>query len=501
MKKNNNQIPSRRSIIWKYSKGYFLIISLAILVTVISLLSSEYISRRYEKCLNELLELNELFISIENANSSVYYYYLYLLGDNYEDYIKYAGDIETLIGQLQESTDTTYSRDVVDLFYMADTFKTQCNEFVDKIHEFKKDNGNDLTPVSFEEEYQEIQRTVQFINISFKDIYSQKLTTTKAMQEKIEATKLIINLVLISVIGLAVGIGILYYNKVMKGIAGSLKKLTDFTYTITRTRDYDLPPVVIDTKDEIALLAEAYNDMLLTINEQINQIEESAHIKEHLQKVEMENLKINNALKNSQLELLQSRINPHFLFNTLNMISKTAYIEEAEETAKLLEATADYLRYNLGKLTKTVTIQDEVKNAKDYIYIQQCRFGDRIQFLYEIEENCNRYFIPCMILQPLIENSIIHGVGAMLEGAVIIIRIYAEEERICLVVEDNGVGLPEQVQSDLGEAVKNADVFDGHIGIKNVYMRLNLFFEQDTIFKIDSSQEKTIIQISIPMME
>ncbi len=123
------------------------------------------------------------------------------------------------------------------------------------------------------------------------------------------------------------------------GITLSVKKLTAFASGVARQPALQ-EHVQIDTGDELAVFADAFNEMIDTIHAQMDQIEADSRMREQLQQAEMENLRISAALQSSQLKLLQARINPHFLFNTLNMISQTARMEEAEETARLMEATA-----------------------------------------------------------------------------------------------------------------------------------------------------------------
>lgn len=107
-----------------------------------------------------------------------------------------------------------------------------------------------------------------------------------------------------------------------------------------------------------------------------------------------------------------------------------------------------------------------------------------------------------MILQPLVENAIIHGVGTMIDGGKILTRVYRKDERVYLEVEDNGIGITEEKRIMLKEVLQNPNCqIDEHIGINNVYQRLKLFFNNDVEFLISSEQNKTLMQISIPPVE
>jgi sensor histidine kinase YesM len=199
-------------------------------------------------------------------------------------------------------------------------------------------------------------------------------------------------------------------------------------------------------------------------------------------------------LKELELRSLQSQINPHFLFNTLNTVSKMAYLEEAEQTSRLIEAVAALLRYNLGDLHGASTLRDEVRIVKEYFFIQKTRFGERIQFVTQIEKDCLDIEIPSLILQPLIENAFIHGVESLEENAVIRLHIHRHRDNIHIEVIDNGAGMDEATKEKLlwhGEGThaietEKATGQSNGIGVKNVIRRLQLFFQKDDIVQIES---------------
>ena len=134
--------------------------------------------------------------------------------------------------------------------------------------------------------------------------------------------------------------------------------------------------------------------MVLRIQKQMEEIQENASAKERLKNQELENLRINNRLKSSELKALQMQINPHFLFNTLNMISQTAYMESAEDTAALLGTTARLLRYTLDNTDKAVTLAREIEILGNYVELQEKRFGERISFEFDLDESFHQMVIP-----------------------------------------------------------------------------------------------------------
>ena len=240
--------------------------------------------------------------------------------------------------------------------------------------------------------------------------------------------------------------------------------------------------------------------MIETIQHQMYEIEESSKIREELKNVEIQRLKVTSQLQNSQLKLLQSRINPHFLFNTLNMIKSTAINDNLITTAKLIEATAELYRYYLSSQTHSVTIEEELDNLKNYAFIQKSRFGERINFIYDIDSSILKYVIPSMILQPIVENSIVHGLKKMDSDGHIEIKIYKEINRVIIKISDNGEGFSKIKIEEVLSKCKDSQITD-NIGLRNVYQRLAYFYNNDINLEIESDWNNTSIIFSIPFIK
>ena len=141
------------------------------------------------------------------------------------------------------------------------------------------------------------------------------------------------------------------------------------------------------SNDEIAFLAKTFDEMRININDLIVEIQQKAQLEHELQQSKL-------LLKESQFKSLQSQINPHFLFNTLNTLSKKAYLDGAEETSDLIVSVAGLLRYNLKRIDRSVTLFEEVVVLNQYMEIQKARFTDRLQFKSDIDESCLHVKIP-----------------------------------------------------------------------------------------------------------
>lgn len=208
-------------------------------------------------------------------------------------------------------------------------------------------------------------------------------------------------------------------------------------------------------------------------------------------------------LQQAELKALQSQMNPHFLFNSLNVIARLAYLEGAEETRDMVHALSDLLRYSLRR-EEIVNLSEELKYIKDYIKIQKARFAEKIEFEMDVDESLLRYKIPFMSLQPLVENAVIHGLEP--EGGEGSIKILSEEEEGSLIIKisDDGVGIEEDKIRHIIET-RERKVTETHtsgMGINNVHQRLQHYYGAKYGVEIDSSRgEGTEVKISFPKLK
>ncbi len=197
-------------------------------------------------------------------------------------------------------------------------------------------------------------------------------------------------------------------------------------------------------------------------------------------------------LVEARLAALTSQINPHFLFNTLNSVS--SLIRTDPNQARLMVVKlSKVLRRLLRKHENFNTLRDELSFIEDYLAIETMRFGDKLQFEKDIAEDTLDMLVPSMLLQPLVENSIKHGLSSKVEGGGIRIHTHRNDSRLYLLVEDDGVGIP---------AEKLTTLLDRGIGVTNVNERLKVLFGNDYRMWIESQPGKgTRIQIEVPNLE
>ena len=254
---------------------------------------------------------------------------------------------------------------------------------------------------------------------------------------------------------------------------------------------------------EIRTLATAIYSMQNTVLDQYSVEKNNEMLRTRLNEEAIRTANVEAQLRETQLKALQAQINPHFLFNTLNMIAQMSYIEGAVHTTELLETFSDYFRYNVENFERNVTLAEELNNVRGYVALQKERFGERIAYSIEADDSIMDLRVPCLIVQPLVENAISHGLRMKIEGGEVrvSVRAYAEEG-FEIDVSDNGCGMDAEA---LDRLIRHATQWDededaGHhsIGISNVVRRLKIAFGEGVCFKAQSApDEGTRITIQV----
>ena len=207
-------------------------------------------------------------------------------------------------------------------------------------------------------------------------------------------------------------------------------------------------------------------------------------------------------MKDAQLKYLRAQINPHFLFNTLNAAAQLAMMEEADGTYNYLHTVADFYRYAAKEDSGITTLQKEIALIDDYMYIINVRYSGEIHYEKQIDPEALDYRMPGMILQPIVENCIKHGVGELEGEKKIVLEVTCEGEQIVISVRDNGVGMDQKTIDQLlqvkDELQKTENVSkNGSIGMRNVLTRLRLYYDKTDIMEITSLGENMGTEVTL----
>ena len=202
------------------------------------------------------------------------------------------------------------------------------------------------------------------------------------------------------------------------------------------------------TANSVGLLIHAFNKMTSDIKKMMDSLTEKVKTEEKLLQEKQKNLEYKELLNQARFLALQAQTNPHFLFNTLNSIERTIMLGKTQQSLEMIDSLAKLMRYCLSDSEKPVTLEEELEVSKEYIHIQQLRFGDRIKYEERLEESLNQsLLLPKFTLQPLIENAIIHGLEPKEEGGKIIISSKIRKNHAIIRIFDNGMGMTKETIS------------------------------------------------------
>jgi sensor histidine kinase YesM len=274
-----------------------------------------------------------------------------------------------------------------------------------------------------------------------------------------------------------------------KKIINSLNYLV-YQAKMLSEKHWDVADIETNQYEELEALSSAFNNMKHEIKDYIIKEQQKVELSIKLKEEQLLIAQKDKLLKETQLMALQMQMNPHFLFNTLNIISRLALFKDVPEIMEVTQALSEILRYNLSYNGELVSLTDELEVLKAYIDIQSIRFTDNILFEFDICDETDDIKIPPMILQPIVENAIIHGCKDKKKDGKICVIVYQKDGYMNIVVMDNGNGMMKQTASQSSKS----------IGLDNVATRLKLVYNQDDLLEISSKQNKgTCVNIKIPM--
>lgn len=270
---------------------------------------------------------------------------------------------------------------------------------------------------------------------------------------------------------------------------------------------FDESILPLEGDDEVSITTHAFNIMKGSIQESIAAIQNKANIENALLQERMKNLQMSGLLQKSELEALQARINPHFLFNSLNTGLQLAIVEDADKTRQYLEQLAQLMRYSFRETEQSATVlAEELEYIHSYMYLMTIRFPGVFSIDISMDFDTQKVLFPKMIIQPLVENAINHGLYQKTENACLKIHGFIEGNRIIVCVEDNGIGISEERQAEICDAADKK--LDSHFtgnhghGLVNVIWRLRLFSGEFDVFFIEPVEPSgTRIRICIPYQE
>ena len=490
MKAKKNII--KKSIGRKVLNNFILIILLMSFGFIFSLYERNITSKNYDQFTNINIKLSKL--SLEFSNSWGFFDMFIKTKDdaNIEKYNNSNRKIESLIIEIEpyiinDEDSGIYLRNLKNMF---DSYKIESYHLMSKvINSERLDSKSYAKLTEIKTLFTYITKHSELLVVSYLH-YSNSEYSTTVLGYKNTQIKIYISLIFIILISFV------FTMLMSRDLNNTIGRLRSYAELLTDAK-WEIPDLKDQKYEELNSLARAFDKMKHSIRKFIEELNEKAEIENNYHIEQLKSTEKDKLIKETQLSALQSQMDPHFLFNTLNTISRMAMFEYADQTVKLIEATSKILRYNLDCKDKMVKLKEEIRMIKAYVIIQETRFQDQMSFRFDIDKDLDDIKIPPMLIQPIVENAIIHGLREKDKGGIININIKKQNSFIFISIKDNGDGIDNEKINILLSDTKNEST---GLGVFNVMKRLELYFNRDDLFKIKSQRgEGTEIIIFIPI--
>lgn len=257
-------------------------------------------------------------------------------------------------------------------------------------------------------------------------------------------------------------------------LQNEMNKIKDLNYEVKHSS-------LAGGSKEIIQLEETFNDLMKRIRDLAGKLVE-----------ERDNQ------RKSELKALQNQINPHFLYNTLDSIIYMIDKGESQKAEQMIVALSKFFRISISRGKNIIPLKDEIEHVRNYLLIQKIRFGDQFNYTINVSSGLEGYYCMKLILQPIVENAIEHGLNDALSGGRIDIKAYIDGEFIVLEVIDNGYGISSEKLKEIEKSFQDKNIHRG-VGLQNVYQRIKIYYGEKGDIKIHSVEDEgTTISILIP---
>lgn len=320
------------------------------------------------------------------------------------------------------------------------------------------------------------------LKIIYKKMPTTNLTLAMALpveniMKPIKQTQFLIAIIVIFSIFLAVAFTLVSYKQILHPINQLVEGMREASlgnFKIQLKHNY---------KHETGFMLDQFNLMVKEIDTLVKEVYENK-----------------SNYHQSQLKLLQSQINPHFLYNCLNFIYQMCVLEETEGASKMSLYLGKYFRFATKSDQNLVTLKEELDNIHSYIKIQQMRYPGKINYSIKLDEKIQNTVIPRLIVQPLVENAIIHGMETLIDSANIYIHAYLDNNTIIVVVEDDGIGITKEKAEEINKTLDEMKLDKSGHALNNTHWRLRLKFgENSGLYLLPRKPKGTIAKITIPL--
>ena len=477
----------------------FLMVTLVTLLmffaNLILYLQVNRLTERLQQVYTSNVSLTELSESLDEVHNNTYNYLLIKSSDTLENYYKSEEDYRRLLSGLNAAvTDNPVMLLEKNIRRMSESYLGETENAIT----YKRGRNVEKYRTSFSN----AQKLYDYLNTWISELNNRQFRNNSDSFTSLQKAIRPMAVVSTALIIVMMGVSTLMLYIMLRGVVRPLSDLAT-TARIVGEGNFHVKMPPTDSRDEVGVMTRTFNTMVSSLEDYMRLSRENL---EKEQQMKERQLMMEASLKEAQLKYLQSQINPHFLFNSLNAGAQLAMMEDAEQTSIFVQRMADFFRYNVKKGTEDATLEEEVEAVENYIYILNVRFAGDIHFYKEVDESVLSCRVPSMILQPVVENAVNHGIRNIDWEGRIDLTVSGEENMIRIVVRDNGKGMsPEKIREIFsGDTTSAEEVLPSTdstgIGLRNVIRRLELYYEQEGLTEIRSEGENkgTEVIIRIP---
>ena len=479
----------------RHTNKFFIVISILVITFMIFTNSmSIYTRNNYSNILNGYSSIQGYYDAIDEASVKIKTYLTTDTESLLDEYKEEMESAEMNIASLR-SNDAFHEKWKVDLL---ENMLTEYQDVVDQLLEsYASEDALDYRPT-----YNEFVETTSLITSTSSEYYT---IMTDSMEENRQIIDLLQSgylwgsmILLLLMIGSFVYFNHFVRNKVIlpiEKILSDIGSIRKGSYSISKSNF---------NCEEMDAISDAMIEMTDSIVSGYNAIKEKNELEKLLLEQKNESLKKDELLVKSELKMLQNQINPHFLFNALESIRMHSLLKNEYETADMVEKLALMQRQYVEWGNDSVEIRREMEFVRAYLGLQKYRFGERLSYSLEVEEDCLDIKIPKMTVVTFVENACVHGIEAKTAPGWIFVRICQKQKALYLEVEDTGCGMDASQMQELKERMLNASIDmlkdGGRVGIINACLRLKMVFGEQVAFDIEGEQGVgTTVSIRMPL--
>ncbi len=479
MKERLKALYNQSALATKIRYSYLVLLGPMVLFLLFCFVNMWTTNQKYEDMINSTMVASEF--SLDFKKDFDYETYLLIVGNKtIEDtpLHQMLSDAERIVMGLEQLTN---SRENADRLKSARKYMNNLNIYIDRIEDNLRE-GN-----KYEDSIEIWENDVQIVTALLRETIFQYIyyEIRDIQQSHEEYQNFFMGVIRFSIIAFAVILiltALLSYY-IPLSITHPIRKLSEVTDQVAKG---DLT-VRSDIRSgaEVGMLSDSLNTMIDKINELLEQVK-----KEQIR------------LRKAEFELLQAQINPHFLYNTLDTIVWLAEAGDQKKVVSMVGSLSDFFRTSLNQGKDIISVKEELQHVRSYLEIQQVRYQDILEYEIRVPEELNRYLIPKITIQPLVENALYHGIKNKRGAGKIVISGKREEDHFCIMIEDNGIGITKERLLQVREGIENK-IPTGHdiYGLYNVNERIRLNFgEKYGIFIESRYGDGTVVSIVLPYM-